>query len=147
MESREKKDSQRLLQPAEEKKIQDIKILLVDDESSVRFVTARGLRNAGYIVQEAASGPEALSILADSKENFDLLITDVTMPQMTGLELAEQISHAYPELRILCMSGYAEEIFREKASLGQDMNFIAKPFTSKQLIQKLEALVKKEQAL
>ena len=81
------------------------RILVVDDEEEVREILAETLEDFGYAVSTAASGEEALPLLA-SGQGFDMLITDVRMPGMSGLELAEDVRRRWPQIKIVVISGY-----------------------------------------
>jgi CheY-like chemotaxis protein len=105
------------------------RILLAEDETSVRSLIARALREDGHAVTEAADGAEALEILGHKSGGFDLILTDIKMPVMDGIALALAVARDHPALPILMMTGYADQ--RERAS---DLHaiiqaVIAKPFT------------------
>jgi signal transduction histidine kinase/ActR/RegA family two-component response regulator len=111
-------------------------ILLVEDEDQVRKVTARVLRQHGYSVQEACSGREALNLLQGSGMNPVLLLTDMVMPGISGLQLAEQAAVCRPGIRVLFMSGYTEHAIIDQLPLHEAANFIQKPFTGEALARK-----------
>ena len=111
-------------------------ILLVEDEDAVRTFSARALTNKGYQVLEANGGDSALELLNEKKPAIDLLITDVIMPGMDGPTLAKEIQKDRPDLKIIFISGYTEDKFKDE--LGEDVHFMPKPFT----LQKLAAKVK-----
>ena len=101
-------------------------VLLVEDESSVRGLAARVLRDLGYRVIEASDGQEALQA---SSEEIDLLLTDVVMPSMDGTELAEQLRQIHPEMRIIYTSGYMDDTIGRYGVLDEGAQFMNKPFT------------------
>ena len=101
-------------------------VLIVDDEASVREFVDRALSFAGYQTTVAADGPEALAIVAEHG-TFDLLVTDLRMPQMMGDELARQLRLADPFLKVLYLTGYSDELFRERPTLWSDEAFLDKP--------------------
>jgi two-component system, cell cycle sensor histidine kinase and response regulator CckA len=101
-------------------------VLVVDDEASVREFVERALTFAGYRTEVAADGPEALEVFARHGA-FDLLVTDLRMPQMMGDELARQLRLAYPTLKVLYLTGYSDELFRERNTLWSDEAFLDKP--------------------
>ncbi|MAY99726.1 MAG: hybrid sensor histidine kinase/response regulator [Micavibrio sp.] len=111
-------------------------ILLVEDEDAVRTFSARALTNKGYQVLEANGGDSALALLNEKNPAIDLLITDVIMPGMDGPTLAKEIQKDRPDLKIIFISGYTEDKFKDE--LGEDVHFMPKPFT----LQKLAAKVK-----
>jgi two-component system cell cycle sensor histidine kinase/response regulator CckA len=113
-------------------------ILLVEDEDAVRLFSARTLRNKGYKVIEARSGEAALVIMGQDGEPIDLLITDVVMPEMDGPALVEEVRSRRPDMKVIFISGYAESAFRQQASDGNMLHFLAKPFSLKQLATKVK---------
>lgn len=111
-------------------------ILLVEDEDAVRTFAARALVNKGYQVLQAASGEEAMEIVRNRGERIDLLISDVVMPNMDGPTLVAAAQQVRPDLRIIFISGYAEEAFRNTLGAGQEnCAFLPKPFSLKQLAE------------
>ena len=106
-------------------------ILLVEDEAMVRAVAERALIRQGYRVLTAANGAEALEILTDG-ETIDLLVSDVVMPVMDGPTLVREARRRFPDLRILFISGYAEEHLRSSIDIDH-VEFLAKPFSVVQL--------------
>ena len=111
-------------------------ILLVEDEPSVRAMTANILKEQSYTVLEATNGEEALHVAQeqDGKE-IHLLLTDIVMPQMDGIELFEQFGSLYPTTRVLLMSGYPDGITTRYGVLDKGARFIPKPFTPTALAQ------------
>jgi CheY-like chemotaxis protein len=105
------------------------RVLVVDDDPDVRQFTAALLTDAGFEVREATGAPAALDLLAGG-EAVDVLLTDIKMPGMTGLELARRARERRPDLRVLFMSGYAAEY---RIDPKRD-DFIAKPFRPVELI-------------
>ena len=121
-------------------------ILLVEDEDAVRLFSARALRNKGYKVIEARSGEAALDIMGQDSEPIDLLITDVVMPRMDGPALVEKVRSRRPDMKVIFISGYAESAFRQQASDGTMLHFLAKPFSLKQLATKVKDVLEGDQA-
>ncbi len=115
------------------------KILLVEDEDAVRTFSARALSNKGYQVMDAPGGVTALKILEEKKFTPEILITDVMMPEMDGTTLAKHVKEKYPQIKIIFISGYAEDRFKEH--LGADVYFLPKPFTLKQLATKVKEVI------
>jgi two-component system cell cycle sensor histidine kinase/response regulator CckA len=116
-------------------------ILLVEDEDAVRVFGARALRNKGYNVLEARGGEEAIKVIDEQKEKIDLLISDVVMPQMDGPTLVRHISAKRPELKVIFISGYTEDRFREQLKEGEVVHFLPKPFSLKQLAAKVKEVL------
>ena len=115
------------------------KILLVEDEDAVRIFSARALSNKGYQVTDAPSGSLALQLLEEKKIDPEVLITDVMMPEMDGTQLAKIVREKYPHVKIIFISGYAEDKFKEH--LGDHVYFLPKPFTLKQLATKVKEVI------
>ncbi|MHA1536741.1 MAG: PAS domain S-box protein [Alphaproteobacteria bacterium] len=109
------------------------KVLLVEDEDAVRVFSARALRNKGYTVLEAKSGQAAIEVLGEENGEIDLLITDVVMPEMDGPRLIREVRERLPDIKIICISGYAEDAFRKKLDRSADIHFLPKPFSLNQL--------------
>jgi two-component system, cell cycle sensor histidine kinase and response regulator CckA len=110
-------------------------ILLVEDDEDVRMAVSDMLKIAGYTVQEACDGIDALQRLKDMSSPPTLVLTDVMMPRMTGPQLAKQIYAMIPAIQILYMSGYTDRILEPVG--GRKLSFIRKPFTAKELTQKV----------
>jgi two-component system cell cycle sensor histidine kinase/response regulator CckA len=108
-------------------------ILLVEDEAMVRAVAERALTRQGYQVLTANNGEEALELIEEGAE-FDLLISDVVMPQMDGPTLVRAARAKYPDIKVLFMSGYAEEQLRKSIDIDR-VSFLPKPFSVQQLGQ------------
>ena len=116
-------------------------ILLVEDEDPVRAVNARALTARGYTVLEAASGVEALLIIDERTDPVDLVVSDVVMPEMDGPTLLGELRKRHPELKVIFVSGYAEEAFRKNLPEGEDFKFLPKPFSLKQLVETVKQAV------
>ena len=112
------------------------KLLLVEDEDTVRAVAERALTRAGYAVTTASDGEIGLGIVANSGEKFDLVVSDVVMPVMDGPAMARAIRRVLPDIPILFMSGYAEEHLRTEIDI-ENMHFIPKPFSVQQINAKV----------
>ena len=111
-------------------------ILLVEDEEGLRALNARGLASRGYTVLEAGNGVEAIDVLEKSDGRVDLVVSDVVMPEMDGPTLARELRSRNPGLKIIFVSGYAEDAFQKhlpESEKGQ-YGFLPKPFTLKQLV-------------
>jgi signal transduction histidine kinase len=103
-------------------------ILLIDDEDAVREVIARGLQEKGYRVLQASNGAEALDTLRSSDNEIDLVVTDVAMPGMHGIELARRALNLRPSLQFILVSGQPRELLPEFHSLGAHHVLLEKPF-------------------
>jgi two-component system cell cycle sensor histidine kinase/response regulator CckA len=108
-------------------------ILLVEDEEGLRALNARGLKSRGYTVLEAGNGVEALEVLAEHG-HVDLVVSDVVMPEMDGPTLLKELRARDPNVKIIFVSGYAEEAFAKNLPSQEQYAFLAKPFTLKQLV-------------
>jgi len=118
-------------------------ILLVEDDDSVRRMTEMMLENIGYIVIPAQGGTEALATMRVKKDEIDLLVTDVVMPQMNGQELAKKLSLMNPKLKVLFLSGYTQDAIGHHGMLDPGVNFLQKPFTSRELLSKIREILNK----
>jgi two-component system cell cycle sensor histidine kinase/response regulator CckA len=109
-------------------------ILLVEDEEGLRALNARGLTSRGYTVLEAGNGVEAIDVLEKSDKPVDLVVSDVVMPEMDGPTLARELRIRNPGLKIIFVSGYAEDAFQKSLPEHGQFAFLPKPFTLKQLV-------------
>jgi two-component system cell cycle sensor histidine kinase/response regulator CckA len=112
-------------------------ILLVEDEEGLRALNARGLSSRGYTVLEAGNGVEAIEVL-EKQGDVDLVVSDVVMPEMDGPTLLKELRRRNPKLKIIFVSGYAEEAFQKNLPEQEQYEFLAKPFTLKQLVTKVK---------
>jgi CheY-like chemotaxis protein len=104
-------------------------ILVVEDELLVRQLACSLLREEGYTVLEASDGASALALASRHAGSIDLLLTDVTMPHMGGVELARELSRLLPALVVLYMSGHSEESLLRQGLARREAHFLAKPFS------------------
>jgi two-component system cell cycle sensor histidine kinase/response regulator CckA len=117
-------------------------VLLVEDEDAVRMFGARALKNKGYNVLEASNGEEALEVINNgSNQKIDLIISDVVMPGMDGHTLVQLVRHEMPEIKIVLMSGYSEEVFADHVERDPGIHFLAKPFSLKDLAGKVKEVM------
>ena len=116
-------------------------MLLVEDEDAVRQLTVRILEGYNYQVLHAASGPQALAVAERYPGPIHLLLTDVIMPQMNGRTLTEKLQRARPEMKVLYVSGYSEEIIGCKGVLEDGVAFLAKPFSQDALAAKVREIL------
>jgi two-component system cell cycle sensor histidine kinase/response regulator CckA len=113
-------------------------ILLVEDENDLRSLNARGLRSRGYSVIEASNGVEAMEALERVNGAVDLVVSDVVMPEMDGPTLLRAMRERNPNLKIIFVSGYAEDAFDKSLLKDEQFNFLAKPFSLKQLVESVK---------
>src|SRR5581483_10527721 len=121
-------------------------ILIVQDDIAVRRLATSVLRSCGYEVQEAANAIEALGLI-DAQLRFDLVITDVIMPQMSGKELYTQLIDRVPQTKVLFISGYTDDALAHHGVLDEDLQFLEKPFSPAGLAQKIREVLDKTPAL
>jgi two-component system, cell cycle sensor histidine kinase and response regulator CckA len=116
-------------------------VLLVEDEEVVREITGQVLTHAGYDVLESGSPREALRVATKHPGKIDLLLTDVVMPEMNGVELADRLHNLRPDLITILMSGYTEGNAVQRISAAGPAVYIQKPFTIETLLARVaEAL-------
>jgi two-component system cell cycle sensor histidine kinase/response regulator CckA len=127
----------RMRQPAT---AEPARVLIVDDEEPVRKFVTRVLAEAGYATVTAASGLEAIEA-ASKAEPFDLIVTDLMMPEMNGDELARRMRQNEPALKVLYLTGYSDRLFREKVTLWADEAFLDKPCGVKSLREAVSLLL------
>jgi DNA-binding NtrC family response regulator len=120
-------------------------ILLVEDEHGVRVTTDRILTRAGYRVLAAANAAEASALFDVHASGIDLLLTDVVMPGMHGPELAARLASVRPDLPVVFMSGYSNQMPALQVVSSRAV-FVAKPFTASQLVETVEDLLEPEAA-
>ncbi len=115
-------------------------VLIVDDEESIRFLVAETLVDLGYTALEAADGPTAMKALAGD-QHIDLLVTDVGLPGMNGRQLADAVRLSRPNLKVLFITGYAENAVLNHGHLDRGMHVITKPFTMEALATRVKELI------
>ena len=114
-------------------------ILVVEDNAGLRKLATRFLEGAGYTVIAAAGGDEALRLLESQKAH--LLLSDVVMPGMSGRHLAEQVTRAHPEMKVLYMSGYTTDAVVRYGALQATVAFLGKPFSREALLRKVREVL------
>ena len=117
-------------------------VLVVDDQPGIRTIVRRILEGRGYQVTEAGSGEEAVSVLDRRNAAFDLLVTDMRMPGMTGRDLAERVRFRYPDTRILFISGFTDDPGVQSGILPDRARFLSKPFNPDQLLDAIDQLMR-----
>jgi len=116
-------------------------LLVVEDEEEILEIVRQTLGELGYTVLSAASGPDALELLSAHDGSLDLLVTDVVMPHMGGDELARQITKRYPDMRVLFMSGYADDVLGRHGTLEPGVVLLRKPFSALELARTVRDLI------
>ena len=116
-------------------------VLVVDDEGEVRNLVSEMLRFYGYNVLEAPSAGNALLIFEKYNKSIDLVLTDLVMPQMNGVEMVEKIIPDYPKTRVIFMSGYTDNIIDEYELIDKSKNFLQKPFNARTLVEKIREIL------
>ena len=119
-------------------------IMLVEDDDAVRMFGARALRNKGYRVIEAKNGESALAMIRDAADPIDLVITDVVMPQLDGPALVRELRDLDCHIKVIFISGYAEDGFRQRLDQERDIHFLPKPFDLKQLALKVKEVLRSD---
>ena len=122
---------------------ESLNILLVDDEDGVRMVAARALKAKGWLVTECGNAEQAIEQF-QTRNDFDLLITDMVMPGMDGETLIKQVKSAYPKIKTILMSGYSEEFARHGSEQNDNFEFLAKPFELADLIKKVKEVLEND---
>ena len=117
------------------------RVLLVEDEDAVRDLAKRILTEAGYWVTAASRGRDALRVLEDPRQEFDLLVSDVVMPGMGGVELTERAKKLRPDLPVLMMSGYTTPLGEEDRRAMADTPLLEKPFSRRDLLGEARAVL------
>ena len=114
------------------------RILIVEDDESVRSFTARAIQASGHQVETAEDGDEGLETIRSAGGSYDLILSDIRMPAMDGIEMAKRAASEFPGLKILLMTGYAEQ--RERAADLQQViiDVVPKPFTLLEIRNKVQ---------
>jgi two-component system cell cycle sensor histidine kinase/response regulator CckA len=116
-------------------------VLIVEDDDALRTVACRSLRQCGYEVLVASDGAEALEQCSRREGGLHLVVTDMVMPEMSGIELAESIALSYPEIRVLLMSGYTRDETARRGIASERYAFLEKPFTPSKLAARVRELL------
>lgn len=118
-------------------------VLLVEDDGTLRRLATSVLEGQGYRVLAPESPTNALALAESGEERFDLLLTDVVMPGMSGLELAARVRERDPDLPVLFISGYPSEISSTGGLLDSGQNFLGKPFGPQELTERVRELLER----
>ncbi len=116
-------------------------VLLVEDEHAVRLFAAKALRNKGYRVLEADNGKDALKVINTGNGPIDVIVSDVVMPGMDGHTLVQLVRQELPDVKVILMSGYAEDVFAEGAARTPAIHFLPKPFSLQELAGKVKEVM------
>jgi two-component system, cell cycle response regulator CpdR len=122
-----------------------IRILLAEDEQAMREYLTRALEKSGYEVVSVDRGTEALPHLEDESQHFDLLLTDIVMPEMDGIELARHCARVSPKTEVMFITGFSGVALRAGESVPK-AKVLSKPFHLKDLVLEVERLFNKESA-
>jgi CheY-like chemotaxis protein len=121
-------------------------VLVVEDEPALRRLISVSLEKRGYTVLAAEDGAEAIRILENNPGKIDLVVSDIMMPKLNGLELRKKAILLRPEMRFLFISGYAEDTIGRTAHLPQDAGYLEKPFLPIELARKVRELLNESDA-
>ena len=116
-----------------------IRILLAEDDDSMREYLSRALERVGYSVTSVDRGTHALPLI--ESKSFDLLLTDIVMPEMDGIELARKASELDPDLKIMFITGFAAVALKEEGRALNDARVLSKPFHLKDLVREIDRLL------
>lgn len=111
-------------------------VLLVDDESAVRRFAARVLEREGFLVLEARDGAEALELIRAGAASVDVVVSDIVMPRLNGVELMQALATSHPDVPIILMSGYATAALSE-LGISAPCSILAKPFPPERLVEEV----------
>jgi len=114
-----------------------MRILLAEDDEAMRTYLARALENAGYSVVSVANGAEAIPFI--NTERFDLLLSDIVMPEMDGIELAQRCNELSPETKVMFITGFAAVSLRANRA-APHAKMLSKPFHLKDLVREIERM-------
>jgi two-component system, cell cycle response regulator CpdR len=115
------------------------RILLAEDDEHLRLFLSRGLQRAGHVVESVGDGTAALALA--QKSEFDLLLADVVMPGLDGIELARKLTENQPGIRVMFITGFAAVALHEEGFTQRRPRIMAKPFHLRHLIEEVEALL------
>jgi DNA-binding NtrC family response regulator len=119
-----------------------LSVLVVDDENAVRRFVVRVLEREGYAVSEAKDGAEAMEVLKLEPSGFSVVVSDIVMPRVNGVELMQELSVLHPELPVILMSGYATAALAEMG-IAAPCSILPKPFPSERLIEEVRRCARK----
>jgi two-component system, cell cycle sensor histidine kinase and response regulator CckA len=117
-------------------------IIVVDDEGAVRRFALRVLEREGYAVAEARDGMEALDLIRNGLALFDVVVSDIVMPRLNGVELMQALATSHPELPVILMSGYATGALAE-LGISAPCAILPKPFPAERLLEEVKRCTRK----
>lgn len=115
------------------------KLLIVEDDESVRMFVGRALERAGHQIDVAADGAQGLDLITAASGFYDLVVSDIRMPEMDGIEMAKAAVGLFPTLKIILMTGYAEQRERAEELNGIILDVVQKPFSLAEIRSRVEA--------
>src|SRR5579862_6690003 len=118
----------------------EVLVLIVDDDATVRAHVDKMLRIAGYITMAAENGPAALRRVT-GVARLDLLVTDLLMPGMNGDELTTHLRHTYRQLPVVYLTGFRDQLFRDRGPLWHNERLLEKPCTMQELLEAMDSLL------
>ncbi|RWM73768.1 MULTISPECIES: response regulator [Mesorhizobium] len=114
------------------------KLLIVEDDESVRTLAARALERAGHVIDIAADGAQGLALIRAARGGYDLVVSDIRMPEMDGIQMAKSAASLFPAMKILLMTGYADQRERAEELNGVIVDVVQKPFTLAEIRARVE---------
>ena len=114
------------------------KLLIVEDDESVRTLAARALERAGHTIDIAADGAQGLSLIQAARGAYDLVVSDIRMPEMDGIEMAIAAAAQFPAMKMMLMTGYADQRERAEELNGVILDVVQKPFTLAEIRSRVE---------
>lgn len=114
------------------------KLLIVEDDESVRTLAARALERAGHMIDIAADGAQGLALIRAARGGYDLVVSDIRMPEMDGIQMAKAAASLFPAMKILLMTGYADQRERAEELNGVTVDVVQKPFTLAEIRARVE---------
>lgn len=117
------------------------RVLVVDDDDAVREFADRALQTAGYEVESAANGRQALKLVEELRSAFDVFLIDWLMPEMTGSDLATVLRRTHPDVKILYLTGFGDALFTAKGALWEHEAFLEKPVSVNGLLEAVSLLL------
>jgi DNA-binding NtrC family response regulator len=114
------------------------KLLIVEDDASVRTLSARAFERAGHSVDMAEDGAQGLALIVEAQGGYDIVVSDIRMPEMDGIEMAKAAAVKFPGLKIILMTGYADQRERAEELNGIILDVVQKPFTLAEIRSRVE---------